>query len=310
MQLHLTNQLFKKPLVKKSLFKKSLVLFALMILAACGSDIQIKTTFNATQDIKEGESVFLSDQVVGEVVDVDQSAGKTIVTLELTEEGAAEVRKRGAVVVNRLKQNKPLEIYNLKESQPTVETGDELKGLDSMFQLGAWMVGENLDLGNNNLLGYVTAFQEYLNGDKWKQDKQAIEQGVKQLGKEAEGMAGALTQELSKATGDMDQVEQQAAQVVEQLGEELAPVMGELAKSGKVLVDELGEFTRNIEQQDAEGKELGTTIMDVEDSVESGSDSAEAEQIIPEPSTNTLPEVVTPEALETATAEVNAEDSK
>jgi len=329
----------------KQLSKKVIAILGLAILAACGSDTQIKTTFNATQDIQEGESVYLSDQVVGEVVDVDQSADKTIVTLELTEEGATKVRQKGAVVVNRLKQNKPLEIYNLKESQPTVENGDELKGLDSMFQLGAWMVGENLDLGSNTLLGYVNAFQEYLSGDKWQQDKQVIEEGVKQLGKEAESMAGALTQELSEATGDLGQVEQEAAKVVDQLGVELAPVMGELAKSGKVLVDQLGEFTRNIEQQDAEGKELGTTIMESlaktlqtvnesmqtavdDENVEAVKDSTEvakevasevAETVQPEqeikvePVSVEEPVVVVPEAVKEEVgeaAEVAAEESK
>jgi len=305
------------------------VLCVFVVLAACGSDVKIKTTFNATKDIKEGSSVFLSDKAVGEVVDVSQEANKTIITIELSDEGITQVRKEAAVVVNRLKPNKPLEIYNLKESKPTVENGDELKGLDSMFQLGAWMVGESLDLGNNSLLGYVDAFQKYLAGDKFQEDKKSLQEGVKQLGKEAEGMAGALTQELKKATGDMGQVEQQAAQVVEQLGTELAPVMGELAKSGKVLVEQLDQFAKNIEQQDAEGKQLGTTVIEslakalekVNDSMDQAvaegqeevtkdSSTAEAEQVKAEPILNAVPQATVPEVVEPATPELNQEESK
>ena len=246
---------------KTRVLMRFIVLACLFMLAACGSDVQVTAQFNATQDVRKGDSVFLNQQIVGEVAEVNQREGKTIVSISLSDKGEELVKQKAAVVVNRLKPNKPVEIYNLKETNQPVINGDELQGLDSLFQLGAWMVGESLELGSDSLLGYVTAFQKYLNGEQWQQDKKVIREGVNQLGKEAENMAETLSQQLNKATDDLQQVEKQAAQAVEQLGDELAPVMGELARSGKAIAEELDKFSRNIEQQNTEGQELGTTVM-------------------------------------------------
>jgi len=243
--------------------KKLISIFVLLaFIAACSSDLRVTTQFNSTKDIKVGAPVFLNDTEVGEVLEVKQSGATTNVAIELFEANASLVKQKSAIVVNRLKPNKPLEIYNLKDDNLPVQEGDTLQGLDSMFQLGAWMVGESLQLADGGLGSFVNAFQQYLQGGEFQQNKQALQEGVKQLGKEAEGMAEALTQELDKAKTDLKQIEQDAAKAVEQLGEEMAPVVSELAKTGQAIQQQLEKFAQNVEQQNTDGQQLGTNIME------------------------------------------------
>ncbi len=238
-----------------------LVILSMSLLAACGSDMQVTATLNATQDVQSGDAVFLAQEVVGEVVDVEQQGAKTLLKIELNNAGESSVMQNAAIVVNRLKANAPIEIYNKHKEETLIQNGGELTGLNSMFQLGAWMVGDSLSAGNESLSSYVDAFQRYLQGDQFQQDKRALQDSVKQLGQEAQGMAEALTEEVKKATNDLSLLEEQAAQTVEQVGDELVPVIDELSKSSQAISDELTKFTQNIESQTSEGKELGATIL-------------------------------------------------
>ncbi len=237
-----------------------LILFTFM-LVACGSEMQVSATLNSTQDVDEGDEVFLADVVVGEVVDVEQQGNKTLLKIELNNKGESSIKQNAAIVVNRLKNNAPIEIYNKQNEEVLIQKDAQLTGLSSMFQLGAWMVGDSLSAGSDSLTGYVDAFQRYLNGDQFQQDKKVLEDGAKQLGKDVQGVADALTEEVKKVTKDLGMTEEKAAEAVEQFGQEIAPVLGELSKSSEAIVAELERFTKNIEAQNPEAKELGTTIL-------------------------------------------------
>lgn len=239
-----------------------LVLLSVLVLSACGANgIKVEASFNSTQDVKEGDAVYFSQNIIGEVLDVEQLSNKTQITIELNEEGAKAVKSEAAVVINRLKPELPIEIYNRRNSSESVQEGQNLQGLDSMFQLGAWKLGEAFSLGNDSLSGYVDSFQRYLQSDKFQQDKQNLEAGVKQLGKEAEGMADALGKELNTVVKDLTSVEGDAAKAIEQVGAELAPIAGEMARSGKAIIQELDKFSQNMESQSADGKEMGETVL-------------------------------------------------
>lgn len=239
------------------------LLFILMtfFLTACGSETQVTAKLNATKDIKSGDDVFLSGISVAEVVKVEQVNGNTLLTLELNDSGESSIKKNAAVVVNRLKANTPLEIYNKQGEADLVEDGDELKGLNSMFQLGAWVVGDSLNAGSESLSSYVNAFQRYLDGDQFQQDKQVMKSAAQQLGKEVQGATQVLTEEFKKTIKDIGITEEKAAQAIEQFGTELAPVIGELSQSREVVVNELEKFTKNLQEQNPEAKELGKTIL-------------------------------------------------
>lgn len=239
------------------------LLFILMtfFLTACGSETQVTAKLNATKDIKSGDDVFLSGISVAEVVKVEQVNGNTLLTLELNDSGESSIKQNAAVVVNRLKANTPLEIYNKQGEADLVEDGDELKGLNSMFQLGAWVVGDSLNAGSESLSSYVNAFQRYLDGDQFQQDKQVMKSAAQQLGKEVQGATQVLTEEFKKTIKDIGITEEKAAQAIEQFGTELAPVIGELSQSREVVVNELEKFTKNLQEQNPEAKELGKTIL-------------------------------------------------
>lgn len=236
------------------------ILFAFM-LAACGSEMQVSATLNSTKDVKEGDSIFLAGEVVGEVVNVEQQGDKTLLKIELNNKGESSIRQNAAIVVNRLKNDAPIEIYNKQNEEVLIQKGGELTGLNSMFQLGAWMVGDSLSASSDSLTGYVDAFQRYLNGDQFQQDKRVLEDSAKQLGKDVQGVANALTEEVKKVTKDLGLTEEKAAEAVEQFGEELAPVLSELSKSSEAIVAELEKFTKSIDEQNPEAKELGSTIL-------------------------------------------------
>lgn len=237
------------------------LVLASIFLAACGSDMQVTTTLNSTKDIRSGDDVFLSGAVVAEVVEVEQVDSKTVLTLELNNNGESSIKQNAAVVVNRLKANTPLEIYNQKDQSELIQAGDELQGLNSMFQLGAWMVGDSLNAGSDSLSNYVDAFQRYLNGDEFKKDKQAMTDAAQQLGQEVRGAAKTFENKVKNTVTELGVTEQKAAEVVEQLGTELAPVLGELSKSSQAVVKELDELAKNLKSQSSETKELGSTLL-------------------------------------------------
>ena len=261
-----------------------------LILTACGSETVVKTALNNTRDVKEGADVFLEQEVVGEVTDVTHSDGQTILTIELDDAAAANVKQNAAVVVNRLKANSPVEIYNQKASAEAVQNGQELKGLDSMFQLGAWMVGDSLDIGADSLTSYVDAFQKYLKGDGWQQDKKAITDQAQQAAEVAEVVVKQATEEVGKLTTELGKVEGEVAAAVEQMGSDLAPVFGELAKSGQSIIQELEKFTQNLEQKDGEEKAVGTDfIQSLEKALETLNKSIE--EGVAEPNQSNEPEL-------------------
>lgn len=251
-------------------------LVLVLLLTACSNDVTVTTTLNSTRDVEEGASVYLDEKVVGEVVDVDRAEGQTILKIELDEESRVAIKQNAAVVINRLKANAPIEIYNQKTEANSIQDGQELKGLDSMFQLGAWMVGDSLDMGADALTGYVSAFQKYLQGDNWQQDKAQITEQAQQVATAAEAVVKQAGEEVMKVTEDLKQVEGEVAAAVEQIGGDLAPVFGELAKSGQTIMQELEKLSSNLERQGDAEQAVGTQFMQsLEQALEALNDSME-----------------------------------
>ena len=243
------------------LYFNVITFFSLLLLAACGSELQTTAVFNTTNDIEKGDPVYLENQMVGEVARVKQESVTTEIVIEMNELGQQQVKQDAAIVMNRLKTNSPLEIYNKKSATADIAHESQLTALNSMLELGTWMVGDTIAIGGNSLSGYVDAFQRYLDGDKFQQDKQVLQDAAKQIGSEVQGMTATLEQELEKLTKELGLTEEKAAAVIEQFGGELAPVIGELSKSSQAVVQELEKFTENIQFQNEEGKELGSTIL-------------------------------------------------
>lgn len=236
----------------------------LTLLVACGSSgLEITAQFSNTQDIDKGAIVYFDNEPIGQVIDTKVQGNGAAIVIELEESAAELVGSNAAVVVNRLKQGAPLEIYNPNSAASEfVQDGQALKGLDSMFQLGAWMVGDAIQLGSSSLGDYVTAFQEYLQSDKFEQDKSSVQAQVDTATNQAQQAIESIGTELATAMQELSASEGDAAQAVEQLGEELSPVVQEIAKSGALLMAQLEAFTQGLEQTDQTEQQAGQTFLE------------------------------------------------
>lgn len=242
--------------------KKIITGAAILLLVACGDKLTVSSDFSKTADIEKGREVFFDSEVVGKITKVDNQENKTKVMIELSGGNVKKIDASAAVVINRLKEGSPLEIYNRNTKTGELKDGQKLKGLDSMFELGAWMVGDAINLGSGTLSGYVEAFQTYLDSDKFDQDKAQVQEQIQQAGEAAKEAIKTVNQDVNKAVEDLSDSEGDAAKAVEQLGEELAPLAAELGKSGTAILQELEKLSKNLEQKDEDNQQVGTGLLE------------------------------------------------
>jgi len=240
------------------------VLSASLILSACGSNsVTVSTSFSNTQDIQQGTEIYLDGAVIGQVSDVELEGSGATVELSLDAETAKTLGSASAIVVNRLKQGAPLELINRSAADESLlQDGQSIKGLDSMLQLGTWMLGDAIQLGAGTASQYVESFQEYMNSDEFDQDKKAIQQQIDNAKEAAQDAMKSVEQELQKAAKDLQHTELEAAKTIQQLGDELAPMFEGLASTGAQLVDELEEFTAGLETADKDQQLAGQQFLE------------------------------------------------
>ncbi len=237
--------------------------FALLFSACSNNAVKVTAKFANTQDIKEGTAVYFENEIIGQVSDVSNKSNGALIELELDKSAAELVDSSAAIVVNRLKQGAPLELYNRETGDASpIQDGQELKGFDSMFQLGAWMVGDAIQVGSSSVSEYISSFQDYLKGEQFQKDKDQVK---KQIGEATSAAKGALEQietDLNKAVKDLNSQEGETAKTIEQLGEELSPLVEELAKSGLELTEQLEQFTEGLKSAENDEQQAGQTLMD------------------------------------------------
>jgi len=244
------------------MFKKIFFILCLFVLVACGSnDLTVSTQFTNTHDVDSGSPVYLDGKLVGEVIDVASSDKGMQVEISIDPKLAELVDSNAAVVINRLKQDAPIEIYNRGKRTGPIQDGQSLTGLDSMFQLGAWMVGDAIKVGSSSVSEYVDAFQKYLQGEQFQQDKQQVQQQINVAENVARETIKSVNTEVNNAIEELSQLEEPAAEAVEQLGNELSPVVEELAKSGSAVIQELEKLTQGLEQAQQQEQQAGETFL-------------------------------------------------
>ena len=227
-----------------------LLLIVSSIVACSGNGIHVTANFSNTQDIKEGMKVYFDGKKIGEVSDVVKRENGSTIELELDSKAIKLVDANSAVVVNRIKSGAPLELYGRsKPSSEKLEDGQEIQGLDSMFQLGAWMVGDAIQIGTDSVSKYVGAFQEYLNSKEFEENKALVQEQVSGLTKSAAEVLTDMEKDVSSAMKDFSINEEQMAETIEQLGDELSPLVNEVARSSTELVKQLEQFVVNIEEK-------------------------------------------------------------
>lgn len=237
---------------------------AFLILSACGgNDVKVTSSFSNTQDIKEGAVIYLDGVAVGEVSDVKLAGSGAEVELSLDAGAVKNIGSASAIVVNRLKKGAPLEIVNRNSrDESSLQDGQSIKGLDSMLQLGAWMVSDAIQLGSGTASQYLESFQSYLNSAEFDQDKQAVQAQIDSAKEAAQQTIKNVEQEFKRAAKDLESTEQEAAATIQQLGDELAPLVEGLASQGSQLMQELEQFTAGLESVDADEKLAGQQFLD------------------------------------------------
>ncbi len=233
------------------------------MLAACSQEgVRVTANFANTQQFAEGAEVYFDDQVVGEVQEVDPSDSGATLTLRIDPEAAQQMSSNAAVVVNRLKDGAPLEIYNRNSvNAEALQDGQAIKGLDSMVQLGAWMVGDAIQLGAGTLSDYVDSFQDYLSSEKFAQDKATVKKQFDTAREQASTAIDEIGNQIESTVEQLAASEQAAAAAIDELGEELVPLAEELAGDGARLAAELERFAESLEQQTHDEKQAGEAFL-------------------------------------------------
>jgi len=232
-------------------FKYFLLLLITSSLVACsGNGVNVTAEFANTQDIKEGTKVYFDGKKIGEVSDVVKRENGSTVELELDSKATKLIDAKSAIVVNRIKSGAPLELYGRSNpSSEKLQDGQQIEGLDSMFQLGAWMVGDAIQIGTDSVSKYVGAFQEYLSGQEFEDSKALVQEQISGLTKSAAEVLTDMEKDVTSAMKDFSINEEQMVKTIEDLGDELSPLVNEVARSGTELVKQLEKFVVNIEEK-------------------------------------------------------------
>lgn len=240
-------------------------LFVLLCaLSACSdSGVEVQSTFANTKDIKQGAAVYFNEEVIGEVSDVVSLANGSRVAITLNGTQLDKLSSNSAIVVNRLKEGAPLEFYNRNaDNDKPIVAGQEIRGLDSMFQLGAWMVGDAIQLGVGSISSYVDAFQEYLKSDEFQTDKENMQVSINGASVSAAEAVETVGRDLNRAIQELVESEDEIVAAVEQLGDELSPVVEEMSRSGSKLAVELDRFAEGLESSNQTEQQSGQRLLD------------------------------------------------
>jgi hypothetical protein len=246
-------------------YPKTLMVIALLAgLSACGnSGVEVTTEFGSTRDVKEGAKIYFESHGVGQVIGISEQGMVLVVTMLIDQQEAARIDSQAAVVVNRMKLGAPLEIYASASPKAVgLIQGQQLKGLDSMLELVAWSVGDAIQAGSREISGYADSFQEYLQGETFQADRARVEEGVKEMAAVATETMRTVEQDLAEAMSEISLSEEELAAAILELGDQLSPVAGEMAKSGTDLMAELEKFSQGIDNSTAEEQASGQKLIE------------------------------------------------
>lgn len=243
--------------------KAAISILTVLLLSACGNGVEISAKFTKTQNVKEGAQVIYLGDVVGNVKSYSGDQSGSVIVMNIDEEAAAEIDPNSAVVINRIKPGSPLEIHaSVTPTEGGVSSGQELNGMNSMFDLVAWSVGDAFKSSTNELSAYVDDFSNYLESDQFKDDKALVEQGVIEMATSATEAMQSIEKDLAEAMADIDVTEEDLAKAIESLGDDLSPLAKEMAKSGTDLMLELDKFAQGLENATAEEQASGQRLIE------------------------------------------------
>ena len=237
-------------------------------LSACGDGrVEVASHFDSDNGVEPGRVVYFEDQEIGTVTAAEKTVNGVDVLLALQAEALEQISSKAALVVNSTKQGQPLEIINPSNlDAPALQAGQQLEGLDSMFEMGAWMVGDALDVSADTLNNIVESFSDYLQSDRFQDDATAVKLQIAEAAAAASDAAGDIEIDVDTALSNLKESEQQITAAVSKLGEQVSPMIKQLSESGKELLLQLEEMANSMDEQakqePAFGQELAQKLRD------------------------------------------------
>lgn len=236
---------------------------SLLLTSACSNDsVEVTAHFDNTRDIESGTKVYWQDASVGVVKSVALIDNGSQVVIGFEPAQASKISQDAAVVVNRIKPGKPLEIHN--PAGPVTETlqaGQAIQAVDSMLELMAWSLGDALNSGGKQLSSMVTGFQDYVQGEEFQRNKQQFQQQVTDAIESTASALKTLEQDLTDSMQNMVATEEQMAGAIEDLGDELAPMVEEMSRSSAELSVQIDQFLQRMENATPEQRASGERLM-------------------------------------------------
>jgi ABC-type transporter Mla subunit MlaD len=240
----------------------NLVAIAFLLNACSDSGFKVTTEFASSKGLEIGEPVMYEGQQVGVVTDFEEGLNSAKVEIALNPDKVDMFHTKSVVIVNALEVGTPVEIYNRTTADPVpLKEGQELQGLDSMFELGAWMVGDVIQLGSGTLSDLFESFTGYLEGDQFDEDKQQVQKQLSDAALAAKQAVSGVEVDLNQAIEDLKTSESKMSTAIDQMGEELSPTVRELSESGSQLIAQLEEFAQNIEIQVQQNPQFGEELL-------------------------------------------------
>ena len=194
----------------KTILKPIVLLLVAVFFSACDfNGFSVTTSFSKTKNVPEGTIVYFDDIEIGKVSDVEVSEDRLNLKLSL-EKSVAETIGSGAAVFLDYRQGVPiLEFYDRTNPENNkLENGQSVIGIDSIFQLGAWIVGSSIQQGSSAVTGILESFDGYLQSDDFESDKETIQKQIDSAGEAAKNAAVNIEAELQIIIEQLDQATQ------------------------------------------------------------------------------------------------------
>lgn len=245
-------------------------LFALccfIVLTACFNNQFIVTSdFAEIDGIEVDKAVYFEKEVVGKVSAIKETEGGHQVTIELQQDKVTAINSDAVIYLNTIKANFPLEIYNRNQNSDisALENGQQIQSIDTPLELSAWLIGDVLQLGVDTISNTLETFQNYLGSEQFSQDKAVVQQQIGNAANAAEQIISSLEAQVNDVLQGVTESESEAIQSVEQLTQELAPVIEDLGEKGVEVARQLDQIVQNMKHSavDESGeKPVGSGIV-------------------------------------------------
>jgi len=195
---------------QRILLRSALILLAVVSISACDlNGFNVTTSFSKTKNVAEGTLIYFDGKEIGKVSDVELLDDRINLTLSLDKAEAITIGSGAAVFVDFQQGVQVLEFYDRANPENSkLEDDQSVLGIDSIFQLGAWIVGGTIQQGSSTVTEFIESFDDYLQSDEFDTDKETIRNQVDSATESAKNAAQNIEDELQKIVKELEQATQ------------------------------------------------------------------------------------------------------